>query len=75
MVTTWTARIRPTTNWGQRNTVETDWDSRKRPVAYITPLQDAYTEVADEDNEIIYIFADSGKMILSTFWKERPQII
>ena len=41
----------------------------------MTPLQDAYTEVADEDDEIIYILADSGKLIPATFWKARPQII
>jgi hypothetical protein len=41
----------------------------------MTPLQDAYTEVADEDDEIIYILANSGKLIPATFWKARPQII
>ena len=40
----------------------------------MTPLQDAYTEVADEDDEIIYILADSWKLIPATFWKTRPSI-
>lgn len=64
MATTWQERVKPTTNRWQR----------VRPVTYMTPLQDAYTEVADEDNEIIYILADSGKMIPATFWKPRPVI-
>jgi hypothetical protein len=41
----------------------------------MTPLQDAYTEVADENDEVIYILANSGKLIPATFWKARPQII
>ena len=64
MATTWQERVKPTTNWWQR----------AKPITYMTPLQDAYTEVADEDNEIIYILADSGKMISATFWKPRPVI-
>ena len=75
MATTWQERVRPTTTWWQRESVETDWDGRVRPITYMTPLQDAYTEVADEDDEIIYILANSGKLIPATFWKARPQII
>lgn len=74
MATTWQERVRPTTNWEQRWAVETDWDGRVRPITYMTPLQDAYTEVADEDDEIIYILADSWKLIPATFWKTRPSI-
>ena len=74
MTTTWGERIKPTTNWGKRLWVETDWGARSRPVAYITPLEDAYTKVADEDNEIIYIFADTWKIIPATFWRVRPVI-
>ena len=75
MATTWEERVKPTTNRWQRVRPETDWDGRVRPITYMTPLQDAYTEVADEDDEIIYILADSGKLIPATFWKARPQII
>jgi hypothetical protein len=74
MATNWGERIKPTTSWGQRQEVETDWNGRIRPVTYMTPLQDAYTEVADEDDEIIYILADSGKLIPATFWKARKTI-
>ncbi len=74
MATNWSERVKPTTSWGQRQEVETDWDGRIRPVIYMTPLQDAYTEVADEDDEIIYILADSGKLIPATFWKARKTI-
>ena len=48
MATTWTVRVQVTTTW----------DGRKRPEILIEPLQDAYTEVADEDNEIIYIISN-----------------
>ena len=75
MATTWEERVKPTTDRWQRVKPETDWDGRVRPITYMTPLQDAYTEVADEDDEIIYILADSGKLIPATFWKARPQII
>ena len=68
-------RVRPTTDWEQRWSVETDWSGRVKPMTYMTPLQDAYTEVADEDDEVIYILANSGKLIPATFWKARPQII
>ena len=47
MVTTWTARIRPTTNW----------TGRIKPLIYIAPLQDAYRKVHDQNNEIIYIIS------------------
>jgi hypothetical protein len=74
MATTWTVRVQITTDWSKRNEVETDWDGRVRPITYMTPLQDAYTEVADEDDEVIYILADSGKLIPATFWKSRPLV-
>ena len=63
-----------TTTWQVRNEVETSWGERKKPEAYITPLQDAYTEVADENDEVIYIFASSWKLIPTTFWKTRQPI-
>ena len=47
-----------TTTWTQRVEVTTTWGGRKKPEILIEPLQDAYTEVADEDNEIIYIISD-----------------
>lgn len=74
MPTTWSERTKPTTNWWQRTQPDTSWDIRVRPITYMTPLQDAYTEVADEDDEIIYILADSWKLIPATFWKTRPSI-
>ena len=74
-MTTWTTRDKPNTRWAARGEVETSWDGRNRPITYMTPLQDAYTEVADEDDEVIYILANSGKLIPATFWKARPQII
>jgi hypothetical protein len=74
-MTTWTTRDKPNTSWAARGEVETSWDGRNRPITYMTPLQDAYTEVADEDDEVIYILANSGKLIPATFWKARPQII
>lgn len=58
----------------ERISVTTDWGSRVRPLTYMTPLQDAYTEVADEDDEVIYILANSWKLIPATFWKERDPI-
>ena len=74
MPTTWSERTRPTTDWWQRTQPDTSWDIRVRPITYMTPLQDAYTEVTDEDDEIIYILADSWKLIPATFWKTRPSI-
>ena len=47
-----------TTTWEERVQPETSWGARVKPEAYITPLQDAYTEVADENDEVIYIYAD-----------------
>lgn len=64
MPTTWTVRVEVTTSWSER----------EKPEVYITPLEDAYTEVADEDNEIIYIYADSWQLIPATFWEARPSI-
>jgi hypothetical protein len=40
----------------------------------MTPLEDAYTKVADENDEIIYILANSWKLIPATFWTARPVI-
>ena len=74
MPTTWEERVRPTTTWWQRESVETDWDGRVRPITYMTPLQDAYTEVADEEDQVIFILANEWKMIPATFWKARPVI-
>lgn len=56
MTTTWEERVKPTTTW---------W-TRVKPEAYITPLQDAYTEVADENDEVIYIYADSWHLVPGT---------
>jgi len=64
MPTTWSERTRPTTAWGER----------QRPIIYITPLEDAYTEVADENDEVIYIYADSGREMPLTKWTTRPAI-
>ena len=74
MVTTRTSRVKPDTDWGQRMRPDTDWDWRIRPVIYITPLQDAYTLVADENDEIIYILANEWKEIPATFRKKRKSI-
>lgn len=58
----------------ERLSVTTEWGWRYKPLTYMTPLEDAYTEVADEDNEVIYILANSWKLIPATFWKERDPI-
>lgn len=64
MPTTWTVRVQVTTTW----------DGRKKPEILIEPLQDAYTEVADEDNEVIYIMSNEWKAIAMTNWKPRTPI-
>lgn len=64
MATTWTVRLQVTTTW----------EGRKKPEILIEPLQDAYTEVADEDNEIIYIISDEWNPIVLTNWKPRKSI-
>jgi hypothetical protein len=74
MPTTWNTRTPPETSWWERLRPETDWWARLRPITYMTPLQDAYTEVADEDDEVIFILANSWKLIPATFWKERDPI-
>lgn len=74
MVTTWTARTKPTTTWWKRLEVSTDWDGRIRPITYMTPLQDAHTLVADENDEVIYILANEWKQIPATFRKKRKSI-
>lgn len=62
MATTWTSRIKPTTNW----------DARKRPVVYALPLEWVNGIVHDENNEIIYILGNNGKEIPLTKWTPRP---
>ena len=62
------------TTWTSRTPVTTDWIGRRRPLMYIAPLQDAYRKVHDQNNKIIYILANSGKLIPATFWSERPKI-
>jgi hypothetical protein len=74
MPTTRESRVSPATTWDQRLSPDTDWWERSRPLTYMTPLEDAYTEVADEDDEIIYILANSWHLIPATFWKEREPI-
>lgn len=74
-MTTWGARIKPNTTWGAREKVDTSRDGRNRPITYKTPLEDAYRIVHDEDNEIIFILANSWKLIPATFWSARPQVI
>lgn len=74
MPTTRSERTRPETSWGVRLRPETDWDGRVRPITYMTPLEDAYTEVADEDDRVIFILANEWKLIPATFWKKRPAI-
>ncbi len=59
MATTWTKRVRPTTDRGVRSKPETGWNGRVRPITYMTPLEDAYSEVADESDNVIYVLADS----------------
>lgn len=74
MWTTRTSRIKPNTTWWKRIDVDTDWDWRIRPITYMTPLQDAYTLVADENDEVIYILANEWKQIPATFRKKRKSI-
>lgn len=70
--TEWDGRERPITAWGVRNRPETGWNGRVRPITYMTPLEDAYSEVADESDNVIYVLADSWKLIPATFWKKNP---
>lgn len=74
MPTTWEERVKPITSWDGRLKPQTDWDGRVRPITYMTPLEDAYTEVADEDDRVIFILANEWKLIPATFWKKRPVI-
>ena len=62
------------TTWGERVKPETSWGERSRPITYKTPLEDAYRIVHDEDDEIIYILANSWKLIPATFWGTRPKV-
>lgn len=63
-----------TTTWTTRTPVTIDWIGRRRPIAYMVPLQDAYRKVHDQNNAIIYILSNSGKPIPATFWNTRPKI-
>ena len=62
------------TTWGERVKPETSWGERLKPMIYKTPLEDAYRKVHDENNEIIYILANSWKLIPATFWGTRPKV-
>ena len=62
------------TTWGERVKPETSWGERVKPITYKTPLEDAYRIVHDENNEIIYILANSWKLIPATFWGTRPKV-
>jgi len=74
MATTWGERVKPETSWGERVKPETSWGERVKPITYKTPLEDAYRIVHDENNEIIYILANSWKLIPATFWGTRPKV-
>lgn len=67
----WEERTKPNTEWDWRSQLDTEWKKSDRVWIYITPLQDSYTEVADENNEVIMIIADSWKFIATTFWTPR----
>jgi hypothetical protein len=67
----WEERTKPNTEWNWRSQLDTEWKKSDRVWIYITPLQDSYTEVADENNEVIMIIADSWKFIATTFWTPR----
>lgn len=62
------------TTWGERVKPETSWGERLKPITYKTPLEDAYRKVHDENNKIIYILANSWKLIPATFWGTRPKV-
>lgn len=62
------------TNRQERETAQPEWWGRARPIAYMTPLEDEYWVVHDENDEIIYILSNSGKPILATFRTPRPEI-
>lgn len=40
----------------------------------MTPLEDAYDQVADDEDRVIFVLSDSGKVIPATFWKGRKVI-
>ena len=60
------------TNWTIRNEVQTNWEWRKRPILYLAPLEWVNWIVHDEDNKIIYIYADEWKEVPATKWTPRP---
>ena len=74
MGTTWEERVKPTTNRWQRVKPTTNWNERKKPEIYMSPLQDAYRIVHDQNDKIIYILASSGKLMPATFWTARKPI-
>jgi hypothetical protein len=62
------------TTWTPRAKVNTTWKGRKKPEIYMSPLQDAYRIVHDQNDKIIYILASSGKLMPATFWTARKPI-
>ena len=52
----------------------TTWTPRNKPTINIAPLQDAYREVCNEDNQVIYIISNTWKTIPLTIWQARPSI-
>ena len=62
------------TTWTSRAEVSTTWTVRQKPEILIEPLQDAYTEVADENDEVILIISNEWKAISFTQWTARTPI-
>ena len=62
------------TTWTERSEVSTAWSERTKPLIYISPLEDAYTEVYDEEDELIYIICNDGKAVALTNWTARTPI-
>ena len=60
------------TTWTERDEVQTDWEWRNKPIFFIIPLEWVNGIVHDEDDEIIYIYADEWKEVLGTIWTPRP---
>ena len=57
----------------KRNEVTTSWNWRSWPFGYEAPLQDAYRKVHDQNNEIIYILANTWKLVPLTRWWKRTE--
>ena len=53
---------------------KTQWTPRNKPTINIAPLKDAYREVCDQNNQVIYIIVSDGKVIPATFWAARKPI-